>query len=263
MLQPSDHLCSPLIIFAALFCTYSNSFTSFVYWRLQAWTQYSEWDLMRAEQRGMNTCPALLVTPLLMQPRILLTFWAVRAHYWLTSRFLSSRTQTKSIPAEQACSLRKRPRERKGNLLLKHTEHDVKSLPQSHSSSCMWSNLEWDCSCWFPVTLCWRSPAPRMHWCKWTYQPWFFTSSAKTIQLSWNAFVSRIFPTSITLNSVGQSNTYNAMLANFIMAEFPSLGVGEKTGLLGDEKCNFQSGSASELMPFYICSNDKSRRCLR
>ena len=44
---------SPLIIFVALLWASSNSSVSFLYWRSQAWTQYSRWN--RAEQKGTVT----------------------------------------------------------------------------------------------------------------------------------------------------------------------------------------------------------------
>ena len=48
--------------------------------------------LTRAKQRGTITSLALLATPLLMEPRILLAFQAASAHCWLMSSFLSTRT---------------------------------------------------------------------------------------------------------------------------------------------------------------------------
>jgi len=42
--------------------------------------QYSRWGLMRAEQMETIASFALLATPLLMQPRMLLAFQAARAH---------------------------------------------------------------------------------------------------------------------------------------------------------------------------------------
>ena len=48
--------------------------------RPQAWTQYSRWGLTRAEQRGTITSLSLLAATLLIQPRILLAFWAARTH---------------------------------------------------------------------------------------------------------------------------------------------------------------------------------------
>jgi len=59
--------------------------------------QCSEWGLMCAEQ--MDTIPSLdlLATPLLMQPRMLLAFWAASMHCWLVS------TRTCS-PSPQGCS---------------------------------------------------------------------------------------------------------------------------------------------------------------
>lgn len=42
---------------------------------------------MRAEQRGKTISLELLVTLLVMQPRVLIIFWAVKAHCWLISNF--------------------------------------------------------------------------------------------------------------------------------------------------------------------------------
>jgi len=54
--------------------THSNSSTSLLYWRPQAWTQYSTWGQRRPEQRRTITSLTLLASPLLMQPRMLLVF---------------------------------------------------------------------------------------------------------------------------------------------------------------------------------------------
>lgn len=59
-----------------------------------------------------------------------------------------------------------------------------------------------------------------MHRYNLKYQPWFFTGAAKTIQLSWNAFVSRIFPTSATLILIRQPNVLNVTLAGFTWQAF-------------------------------------------
>ena len=45
----------------------------------QNWMQYSRWGLMTAEQMGRITSLDLLVTLLLMQPRIQVAFWAASA----------------------------------------------------------------------------------------------------------------------------------------------------------------------------------------
>ena len=48
-------LCSsPLIIFMALLWTCPKSSMSFLYWRPQAWTQYSRWGLTRSEERRVG-----------------------------------------------------------------------------------------------------------------------------------------------------------------------------------------------------------------
>ena len=51
-LSSQERCSSPLIIFVALLWTHSNRSTSFLYWGLQTWMQYSKWSLTRAEQRG-------------------------------------------------------------------------------------------------------------------------------------------------------------------------------------------------------------------
>lgn len=55
-------------------------------------SSYSRWSLVKAEQRGRITCPDLLPTLLLMQPRIQLAAWGARTHYWVMSNFLSMGT---------------------------------------------------------------------------------------------------------------------------------------------------------------------------
>jgi len=48
--------------------------------------------LTSVEKRGRIPSYGLLATLLLMQPRILLAFFAARAHCWLMSSLVSSRT---------------------------------------------------------------------------------------------------------------------------------------------------------------------------
>jgi len=43
---------------------------------------------MRAEQKGTISSPAMLASPLLMQPRIQLAFEAASAHYRLAPSFI-------------------------------------------------------------------------------------------------------------------------------------------------------------------------------
>jgi len=69
LVPPSDHL-------MALLWTHSNNSTSLPCWELKAWMQHFRWGFMRAEQRGTITSFALLATPLLMQPKMQLPFWA-------------------------------------------------------------------------------------------------------------------------------------------------------------------------------------------
>lgn len=80
------------------------------------------------------------------------------------------------------------------------------------------------------VTLFWLQ-LKQFRWLLSAFQWWFTRSpqppgcadrsdrtrpgSAQTAQLSWNVFVSRIFPTSSTLNLIRQPNAHHARLANF------------------------------------------------
>lgn len=75
----------------ALLWTCSYSSASFPCWGLRIWTQYTKWCLRRADWRGTVTSFPLLATSLVMPYRILLAFWAGRAHYWFTPSFSSIR----------------------------------------------------------------------------------------------------------------------------------------------------------------------------
>ena len=87
VLQPTDHLCGPPLDLL-------QQLRTLPVLGAPAWIQYFRWVLIRAEQRGTITSLALLATPLLMQPRILLAFQAARAHCWLMTSFSSIRTPT-------------------------------------------------------------------------------------------------------------------------------------------------------------------------
>ena len=78
MLQSLHHLC-------ALRWTLSSTSMFLLYWGAQNWTQHSRCGLPSAEQRGRITSRHLLTILCLMQPRILLDCFAVRAHRWLSS----------------------------------------------------------------------------------------------------------------------------------------------------------------------------------
>ncbi|KAK4831337.1 hypothetical protein QYF61_017468 [Mycteria americana] len=92
-LSAQERCSSPLIIFVALLWTHSNRPMSFLCWGPQSGMQYSVgWGLMRAGYRGRITSLDLLVTLLLMQPRIWLAFWAASAHCWLMLSFSSTNT---------------------------------------------------------------------------------------------------------------------------------------------------------------------------
>ena len=73
VLQFSDHLCSLPMDQLQQLCILLEMGP-------QAWTQYSRWGLTRAEQRGTIPSLSLLATPLPMQTRISLVFWAAGAH---------------------------------------------------------------------------------------------------------------------------------------------------------------------------------------
>ena len=97
----------PWIIFVAFLLMCSNRSTSLLYWGLYIWMQYARWSLTSAEQWGRITSLNLLTTFLLMQPRIWLSFWAVRAHCWLMSS-LPSASILKSF-SEGLCSILTHP----------------------------------------------------------------------------------------------------------------------------------------------------------
>jgi len=82
-----------LIIFMELLWALS---TSLLCWGPQAWTQDSRWGFTSAAQRSRITSLSLLATPLLMQPRVPLAFWAVSACIWCMCSFLSTRTSRSS-----------------------------------------------------------------------------------------------------------------------------------------------------------------------
>lgn len=63
-----------MIVFVVLLCTHSYRFMSFLCRGSQSSTQYDIWGLTRAEYMGRITSYNLLVTLLLMQFRIQLTF---------------------------------------------------------------------------------------------------------------------------------------------------------------------------------------------
>lgn len=84
-LQPSNHPHSlPWIC--------SNSSMYLLFWGSQSWMQYCKWDLKRTEQRETIFSFALLVSHLVIKPKMQLAFWAVSAHCWLVSSFSSTRT---------------------------------------------------------------------------------------------------------------------------------------------------------------------------
>jgi len=67
----------------------SNRFVSLLF---KNWMYYYRWSPTSAEQRGRISSLTLLVMFLLIQHRIWLTLWTVRAYCWLTSSFSSTST---------------------------------------------------------------------------------------------------------------------------------------------------------------------------
>jgi len=61
-----------------------------LHWGLHKWAPYSGWDSTSGEERrGEDHLPSTC-WPLLIQSRIWLAFWAVRAHFWLMSSLPST-----------------------------------------------------------------------------------------------------------------------------------------------------------------------------
>ena len=82
VLQPFAHLCSPHLDLLTQFHIPPVLGS-------QAQTQYSRWGPMRAGQRGCSLLPIPAATPLLVQPRIQVAFWASSAHCFFISSFSS------------------------------------------------------------------------------------------------------------------------------------------------------------------------------
>ena len=82
VLQPFAHLCSPPLDLLTQLHTPPVLGS-------QAQRQSSRWGLMRAGQRGDSLLPIPAATPLLVQPRIQVAFWASSAHCFLMSSFSS------------------------------------------------------------------------------------------------------------------------------------------------------------------------------
>ena len=74
MLQPSEHLCSPLLDPLQQLCIL------LMLWASDLAVILPRWDLRRTEQRGTISSLSQLATSLLMQPMILLAFWTESAH---------------------------------------------------------------------------------------------------------------------------------------------------------------------------------------
>ena len=82
VLLPFAHLCSPPLDLLTQLHTPPVLGS-------QAQRQYSRWGLMRAGQGGGSLLPIPAATPLLMQPRIQVAFWASSVHCFLMSSFSS------------------------------------------------------------------------------------------------------------------------------------------------------------------------------
>ena len=83
--------------------------------------QYSRWGLTRAEQRGTITSLSRLAIHLLMQPRILLAFWA--AKHTDGSAVLSNRATVKEIFSQPV---------HKPEITLTQVQNLVVSFAESH-----------------------------------------------------------------------------------------------------------------------------------
>lgn len=80
----------------ALYWIISSLFISLLYWQAQNWTQRSRGSLSCAERSEGVTTLHLLPILCLMQPRMLLAFFAARAHYSLMFHLMSSSTPRSS-----------------------------------------------------------------------------------------------------------------------------------------------------------------------
>lgn len=87
---------SPLMIFAALHWTCSNM-SNFLVLGSPALETVLQVCVSSAEQWGKNTSLDLLAVFFLMHPRLLLSFFAARAHCWLMFNSVSSRTPGPSL----------------------------------------------------------------------------------------------------------------------------------------------------------------------
>ena len=90
VLQPSDHLHSPLLHSL-------KQVHAFWCWVPPSRTQDCEWGLIGAE-RGDNHLFDLLARLILMQPKIQVAFWVASAHCWLLLSFSSTRTHAPPVP---------------------------------------------------------------------------------------------------------------------------------------------------------------------
>lgn len=72
-----------LVIFVIVWWICYRKPISVFRWGAEAWTQHSRYGLSSAEQRGRILSLDLLATSFLIQPELLLAFFASRAHCWL------------------------------------------------------------------------------------------------------------------------------------------------------------------------------------
>ena len=75
-----------------LHCTLFSLPTSILYWGAQNWTQYFKCGLTNAKKRESSASLDLLVTFLLMQPKILLAFLSTGAQHCFMLNLVSTRT---------------------------------------------------------------------------------------------------------------------------------------------------------------------------
>ena len=91
-LSSYDRYSSPSVIAVALYWPCSSTPVSSSHWRAQHWAQHPRCvSAHHAEWRGRTISLHLLASVCLMQPRMLMVVFAVRAHCCLTVSFWSTR----------------------------------------------------------------------------------------------------------------------------------------------------------------------------
>lgn len=104
-LSSNDRCSNHLIIIMASHWTHSSMSMSLLHWGAQNWTQHSKCVSPVLNKREVSPLDLLAVL-CLMQPRMLLSFFATRVYCWLPLNFLSTRTMCPFLrscfPDEQA-----------------------------------------------------------------------------------------------------------------------------------------------------------------